>query len=142
MREIRIIRRGRLRRVPPRFGWVDRRLATEGRLAGLSSSAQGLYLFLVAVGNRDGISWYSDESVRERTGLSQSTLESGRRDLVDGDLLAFEAPFYQLLSLPDPDVAPKGAPVMAPKGERPASAGQIEAILEEGRRRLFGRGSC
>lgn len=139
MREIRIPCRSRLRRVPSRFSWVNQRLVTDGHMRRLSTGAGCLYLFLVTVGNHQGISWYGDERIRQEAGLSQPELEAARRELIDRDLLAFEVPFYQVLSLPERER--KGADVPSTACDGPvATPAEVAAILAEGRRRLSGGG--
>jgi len=61
-----------------------------------------LYLVLVAVSNRDGVSFYSDERLGELLDIRhQHELTGARDELVARDLIAFEEGIYQVLDLPD-----------------------------------------
>lgn len=111
----RLLRPERLRAVPNRFSWVDHRLVRERHLERCTSEALALYLFLVTVADAKGLSYYGDASVRERLGWSVRQLRAARRGLIEADLVAYEAPLYQVLSL-DP-VPPRG-PVREDRGPR------------------------
>ncbi len=93
----------RLRR-PPATGWswVDRRFLREHGDY-LSREAVLLYLFLAAVADRHGLSFYSDPTLTSRLKLSQQVLERAREELLDRDLIAHPLPLVQVLSLPTPD---------------------------------------
>lgn len=94
---------GKLRHLPEGFGWVDHRLVRDGHFSKYSIEGLALYLFLVTVSDSDGISWYSDESLINRTGLCAVTVRKARKELIKGYLIAYRRPFYQLLELPSPD---------------------------------------
>jgi len=98
----RLLRPERLRTVPSQFSWLDHRLVRERRLDGCSTEALALYLFLVTVADAKGLSYYGDASVRTRLGLEAARLDAARRTLIDADLIAYEAPLYQVLSLDRP----------------------------------------
>jgi hypothetical protein len=100
----------RLRR-PPATGWswLDRRFLREhGEY--LSREAMQLYLFLAAVADRHGLSFYSDTTLACRLRLSQPVLERAREELLDRDLIAHELPLVQVLSLPSPGVRRRPEP--------------------------------
>lgn len=91
----------RVRRVPEGFGWVDHRLVREGHLRGNSSDALALYLVLVTVADRDGLSYYGDALLRAMLGWSKGRLEKARGNLIESDLLGWASPIYQILELPE-----------------------------------------
>jgi|GEM_PF-677215 len=95
-----IVEPSRIRKLPEGFGWVDHRLAREGLIGGFGPEALALYLFLVAVADAEGVSWYSDASLRRRLSLAPSRLDSARGELVAGGLVAYRKPHYQVLELP------------------------------------------
>ena len=100
----------RLRR-PPATGWswVDRRFLREHG-DHLSREAVLLYLFLAAVADRHGLSFYSDRTLTSRLQLSQQALERARQELLDRDLIAQQLPLVQVLSLPAPTVSRRPQP--------------------------------
>jgi hypothetical protein len=94
-----IIDTARLRRVPPRFSWVDHRLIRHRLLRGCRSQSWALYLFLVTVADADGISYYSDGALCMHLGLETAALEMARHELTGAGLVAWEEPFYQVLEV-------------------------------------------
>ena len=100
MKRKEIVDRGRLRRVPEGFGWVDHRLVRDGHVRGRSGGALALYLFLVTVADGDGVSYYSDETLCGHLGFNLYDLSKFRGELVESWLVAWSRPFYQVLALP------------------------------------------
>ena len=96
----------RLRKVPSGFGWVDHRLVRYGHLDRMSLSAAALYLFLATVGDAEGLSYYSENSVCRRLGLSHDDLANARAELVDLNLIAYKKPLYQVLEIATACVSP------------------------------------
>ena len=101
MTEKRILVPGRVR-VPPRegFSWLDRRFLRE-HAPHLSHDAVFLYLFLAAVSDRHGLSYYKDSTVAGRIRATEGRVLRGREELLVRDLVAFEPPLTQVLSLPE-----------------------------------------
>lgn len=91
----------RLRRIPNGFGWIDHRLLRDRHIRNCSSDALALYLVLVCAADGQGLSYYGDGLVCSLLGWSRGRLESARQCLIDRDLIAWEAPLYQLLELAD-----------------------------------------
>ena len=74
----------------------------ENLIENFSHEALALYLFLITVGDSDGVSWYSDNSICRKLNCSVEILREMRRELTDGELLAYRKPHYQVLELPRP----------------------------------------
>jgi hypothetical protein len=110
MIEKRVLVPTRLRR-PPATGWswVDRRFLREHGDY-LSREAVLLYLFLAAVADRHGLSFYSDHALRSRLRLTQPVLEQARQELLERDLLALQLPLVQVLALPTPGIQRRPEP--------------------------------
>ena len=88
-----------LRRVPDRFSWVDHQLIPRRLLCRADSAAWALYLFLVTVGDEQGLSYYSDASVCSHLNLCAEHLRKARRQLLERRLIAWQSPLYQVLCL-------------------------------------------
>ena len=95
----RILCEERLRRVPSGFSWVDHRLVRERHLLKADAKAWALYLVLVTVGDEHGVSYYGEESLGRLLSLGLLEITEARRQLVAAGLIAYERPFYQVLSL-------------------------------------------
>jgi len=92
----------RLRR-PPATGWswVDRRFVRD-HAARLSRDAVLLYFFLAAVADKHGLSFYGDATLAALLRMPLPALLEARDELLAHDLIAHEARFTQVLSLPSP----------------------------------------
>ena len=99
MAEKRILCPERLRRVPRQFSWVDQRLVSERHVERCSAAAWGLYLFLVVVGDRRGLSYYADQTVCRLLSVTPTELESLRAELEAAGVVLYRRPLYQVLSL-------------------------------------------
>ena len=95
-----ILRPERLRQVPEHFSWIDHRLVREHLLEQADVCAWALYLVLVTVADAHGLSYYADASLSRRLGLDPYRLAKARSDLIGLDLIAYDPPLYQVLSLP------------------------------------------
>lgn len=91
----------RRRSIRGSFSWIDHRFLREGFDQGLSRLEELLYFILVAVSNKDGVSFYSDARLGELLDIRfPHELEAARNELVARDLIAYEAGIYQVLDLP------------------------------------------
>ena len=95
----RILRPERLRKVPEHFSWVDHRLVRDRHMERCGADALALYLLLVTVGDADGLSYYSDQTVARLLSLDEGRVRRARRDLLAADLISYERPLYQVLGL-------------------------------------------
>ena len=113
----------RLRR-PPATGWswVDRRFVRE-HAARLSRDAVLLYFFLSAVADKHGLSFYGDATLAALLRMPLPALVEARDELLAHDLIAHEARFTQVLSLP--------SPVRRRPGESGGGLMQLGAILRQ-----------
>lgn len=72
----------------------------ERRLADCSHAGWALYLFLVTVGDAQGLSYYSDRGICAHVGMqSVAVLCAARAELVRARVIAYAAPIYQVLAL-------------------------------------------
>jgi hypothetical protein len=95
----RILQPERLRQIPSQFSWVDHRLVRSNYLMRASATAWALYLVLVTVGDEHGLSYYSDRTLQRLLRLNQHQLEQARQTLIQAEVIAYEAPLYQVLQL-------------------------------------------
>lgn len=101
MVEKRVLVPERLRRPPAEgFSWVDRRFIRD-HAAALSRDAVLLYLFLAAVSDKSGLSFWSDTTIAARLQLDADAVDRARRELLARNLVAHEAPLTQVLALPE-----------------------------------------
>ena len=109
----------RIRKVPKQFSWIDHRLVRDRHIETFTHPAAALYLFLVTVGDVNGLSYYGDKAVMKRLGMDQSMLQDARSCLVQNGMIAWQRPLYQVLSLDISDTAKRSTI------EQPLSLGSI-----------------
>lgn len=94
-----LLRPERLRLVPEQFSWVDQALVQWGLIDRLDARASSLYLFLVTVADAQGLSYYGSATLAKRLRLSEHEFVAARLQLMELDLIAYQSPLYQVLSL-------------------------------------------
>jgi hypothetical protein len=101
----RVLRPDRLRRVPPQFSWIDQRLIRDRHIERCDVQALALYLVLVSVADAQGVSYYGEASLARLLTMPAASVLQARADLIRLDLIAYERPLYQVLSLDPPAAA-------------------------------------
>ncbi len=119
-----VLRPERLRLVPEQFSWVDQALVQWGLIDRLDTRAAALYLFLVTVADAQGLSYYGGATLAKRLHLSEQELGGARLQLIELDLIAYQAPLYQVLSLHEaaPHKLPSKPPGVSTAPPRHSSA--------------------
>ena len=133
-----VLRPERLRQVPEQFSWVDQGLVQRHFIDRSDARAAALYLFLVAVSDAQGLSYYGESTLAVRLHLNAEELAPARAQLIKLELIAYQAPLYQVLALPGTRVAPRTAPsVPAPAPVRETGAGLVSMaqLLDQMERR-------
>jgi len=113
----------RIRKLPGQFSWVDQRLVRDRYIESCSPPAATLYLFLLTVADSRGLSYYSDASIMTRLSMDMPTLDEARKNLIKIQLIAYERPIYQVLSL-DP-VVHGALPATARTLDKPVSIAEV-----------------
>ena len=90
MRTAHLVQPHRVRKIEKSFAWIDHRLLRNGYLAAMTHQDQSLYLFLLLVADRHGVSFYRKEKICELLGLDFASFEVARDRLIDLKLIAFE----------------------------------------------------
>jgi hypothetical protein len=92
--------------------------------------AAALYLFLVTVGDAQGLSYYGDKSIINYLSMDQNALQEARANLINIGLIAWQKPLYQVLALDRPKPEKQ-----APRSnmDHPLSLGDILKMAREGR---------
>lgn len=130
----RVLRPERLRRVPERFSWVDQALVQRHLIDRIDARSAALYLFLVTVADAQGLSYYGGPALAQRLKLTPDELLAARAQLIGLDLIAYEAPLYQVLAIPGTPAPPE--PPSARNTAGLVRLGDLLAQLERRRDRL------
>jgi len=96
----RILNSERIRRIDGGFSFIPHRFLTDGFLSSLSQEELLLYLFLVLVSDRHGLSFYSYDAICSLLQFSLDGYIEARDGLMEKDLIAFDGTIFQVLDLP------------------------------------------
>lgn len=92
---------GRVRTIRGSFAYIEHRFLRDGFFTSLSHNELLLYLFLVLVSDRNGLSFYSYDKICSLLGMDIEDYLEARNHLIRKDLIAFDGRLFQVLSLPD-----------------------------------------
>ena len=85
-----------IRNIKGSFAWIDHRLMRNGFLDVMTHQDTVLYLFLILVADKNGVSFYRKEKICEAVSLDFNQFEIARDRLVSMKLIVFES--YSVLS--------------------------------------------
>jgi len=116
----------RIRRIDGGFSFIPHRFIGDGFLATLTQKELLLYLFLIIISDRYGLSFYSYDAICSFLQLTLDQYLGAREGLIKKDLIAFDGTIFQVLDLP-----PKPLKVSVPK-EDPATVRQrvMHSLME------------
>jgi hypothetical protein len=95
-----ILNLGRVRRIDGGFSFIPHRFLADGFLASLDQKELLLYLFLILASDRNGLSFYSYDSICSLLQITADQYVNARNGLMDKDLIAFDGTLFQVLDLP------------------------------------------
>lgn len=96
MKKYHIPQPGNIRSIQGSFAWIDHRLIRNGFLDRMTREDVLVYLFLVLVADKNGVSFYRKEKICETLSLNYHQFEIAKHRLIDMKLIAFES--YSALS--------------------------------------------
>jgi hypothetical protein len=99
-----ILNTERVRKIDGGFSFVPHRFITGGFLGALGQKELLLYLFLVIVADRHGLSFYGYDRICSLLELSLEEYIQARDQLMDMDMIAFDGTLFQVLKLPEKPV--------------------------------------
>jgi hypothetical protein len=120
----------RIRKIVGSFAFIEHRFLRQGFWNSLSHHELLLYLFLVLVSDRNGLSYYCYDKICSLLQICVDEYILARDLLIEKDLIAFDGSLFQVLSLPQ---KPRSSPAAALKTAKdmqthdPATIGQLIA---------------
>ncbi|UCH45200.1 MAG: hypothetical protein JSV11_00385 [Nitrospiraceae bacterium] len=125
-----IIHPDRVRHVNGGFSFIPHRFLTDGFLTSLSRQEVLLYFFLILASDRNGLSYYSYDSICKFLQLNLDEYLKARDGLLIKDLIAFDSTIFQVLDLPLKPISPD--PCRSPSAQRSSTiAHLIQKSLKE-----------
>jgi hypothetical protein len=95
-----ILNANRIRKIKGGFSFVPHRFVGDGFLGALDQKELLLYLFLVIVADRHGLSFYGYDRICSLLELSLNEYIHARDKLIEMDLIDFDGTIFQVLELP------------------------------------------
>lgn len=96
----------RIRTISGSFAFVEHRFLRDGFWSSLEHHELLLYLFLVLVSDRQGLSYYSYDKICTLLRICPDDYIVARNELIKKDLIAFDGFLFQVFSLPDKPLSP------------------------------------
>jgi len=90
----------RIRKITGSFSWIDHRILTDGFLTSMSRHEILLYFFLVLVGDKNGVSFYSYDKICQLLKIELDDYIQARDLLLKRSLIACQQGRFQVLELP------------------------------------------
>jgi len=120
----------RIRRITGSFSWLDHRLLSDGFLAAMTPEEMRLYFFLVLVGDKNGLSFYSYDKICDLIKMDVARFMLARSRLIEKSLIACENGRYQVLQLPE--TTSESPSVERPRSGSPTAIRRIfQQIVDE-----------
>lgn len=130
MRSQKVLISNRIRQIRGSFAFIEHRFLRDGFFESLTLKELGLYIFLITVSDRNGLSWYSYDRI---CGILRLTLDEyieARNALIDKDLIGFDGHLFQVLSLPDRPVYHKNKLLKTSKDMEKNDPATITSIVK------------
>ncbi len=120
----------RVRKISGSFAFIEHRFIRNGFFSSLSHLELLLYVFLVLVGDRNGISYYSYDKICTVLWICVDEYILARNGLIKKDLIAFDGQIFQVLSLPEKPEIPIRKP-LRPEDMDQKDPATIHQIIRE-----------
>ena len=99
--ETHLLEPDRIRKITGSFAFIEHRFLHDGFWGSLDHHQLLLYLFLIIVSDRNGLSYYSYDKICTLLRISVDEYILARNALIDRDMIAFDGYLFQVLSLPE-----------------------------------------
>jgi hypothetical protein len=119
----------RIRTITGSFAFLEHRFLRDGFWSSLSQHELLLYVFLVLVADRNGLSYYSFDKICSLLQLSLDDYLLARNALIKKDLIAFDGHLFQVLSLPPQPVRQPAGPLHSAQHMAQADPATIRQII-------------
>jgi len=121
----------RIRKINGSFAFIEHRFLRKGFWETLSHHELLLYLFLILVSDRNGLSYYNHDNICTLLKISVDEYILSRNALIEKDLIAFDGHLYQVLSLPDTPMASVPKPIRNAEDMKQKDPATIHQIINE-----------
>lgn len=120
---------GRRRHITGSFAFLEHRFLRDGFWSSLNPQECLLYVFLVLVADRNGLSYYGYDKICTLLRFTLDDYVVARNALIEKDLIAFDGHLFQVLSLPDKPAQARPPPQTTPQADSAAIAQLVRKSL-------------
>jgi hypothetical protein len=121
----------RLRKISGSFAFIEHRFLQAGFWNALSHHELLLYLLLVVVSDRNGLSYYSYDKICTLLKVSVDDYILARDALIDKDLIGFDGSLFQVLSLPQKPHLAAARPLKTAKDMQTHDPATIHQLIKK-----------
>ena len=114
------------------FAFIEHRFLRGGFWTSLSQQELLLYLLLVLVADRNGLSFYGYDKICSLLRITVDEYIPARDGLLDKDLITFDGSLFQVLILPDKPVFMGSRPLVNQEDMECHDPATIHRIIREG----------
>ncbi len=121
----------RIRKISGSFAFIEHRFLREGFWTSLDHHQLLLYLFLIMVADRNGMSYYSYDKICTLCGICVDEYILARNFLIDQDLIAFDGTLFQVLSLPQKNGVPSPSALTSQKEMEQQDPATVHQLIKQ-----------
>ena len=119
----------RIRKITGSFAFIEHRFLRDGFWASLDHHQLLLYMFLLIVADRNGLSYYSYDKICTLLRICVDDYILARNALIDKNLVAFDGNLFQVLSLPERVALPSAAALKSQKDMEQHDPATIQSLV-------------
>jgi hypothetical protein len=119
----------RIRKITASFAFIEHRFLRDGFWSTLDQHQLLLYVFLIIVADRNGLSYYSYDKICTLLKIALDDYIVARDALIQKDLIGFDGHLFQVLSLPDQPVDSACAPLKSKKDMQKHDPATIHQLI-------------
>ncbi|MDH3599913.1 MAG: hypothetical protein OEU26_09790 [Candidatus Tectomicrobia bacterium] len=121
----------RVRKITGSFAFLEHRFLRDGFWSSLSQHELLLYVFLVLVADRNGLSYYSYDKICTLLRFVLDDYVVARNALIENDLVAFDGHLFQVLSLPPTPMGKSPTALQSPHEFEAADPATIRRLIRD-----------
>jgi hypothetical protein len=122
----------RIRKITASFAFIEHRFLRDGFWSTLDEHQLLLYVFLIIVADRNGLSYYSYDKICTLLKITVDEYIVARDALIEKDLIGFDGNLFQVLSLPDQPIDPGCSALKSKKDMQKHDPATIHQLIVQG----------
>jgi hypothetical protein len=103
----------RVRKIDGSFSFIPHRFITDGFFISLTQAELLVYFLLVLIGDRHGLSFYSQDLLCRMLKMPIDDFIAARNGLIKKSLVAFDGFMFQVLALPEKPMLAESKPLVS-----------------------------